>query len=95
MHWLILTNALVPAYPLLENWKIGKSLWITPFFPYKSTTYGVPIVHRNIGKSVNPFQKLENSGYPEPLNNSLLIPVFQTLIPIGTPNWNIGTTSHA
>jgi hypothetical protein len=68
----------------LENWKIGKSLWITAFSPYKSTTYGVPIVHRNIGKSVNRPQKLENSGYPEALNNSLLIPEFWN----ARSNWN-------
>ncbi len=49
-------------HPLLENWKIGKSLWITPFFPYKSTTYAVPIVQCNIGKSVNPFQNWKIQG---------------------------------
>ena len=42
--------------PLHGNfWKIGKLLWITAFSCLESSTYGVPIVHRTIGKfSENP-----------------------------------------
>lgn len=58
LHLLIRTNekdALKPdPYPR-RNWNFGIFLWITAFFPLKSTTYKIPIVHCNIGTSVKIF----------------------------------------
>jgi hypothetical protein len=37
-----------PPYPA-QNWNFGILLWITAFLPCESSTYEIPIVHRNIG----------------------------------------------